>query len=154
MTVNFTVVEPTNESGVKYSEDVYPGGTQGAGMQIAITIHPTDVSFEWVESQEVPGPATNITGYFTSYPPDSLKHVPAGWVRILPGNKKYDHAAFSGFPSPWSAGGFEWVIPIEWRVVGSANAGTLPNRLQRFSISGATGTSTVSKLGQSVTRTP
>jgi len=150
----FTVVEPSSESAIKTSEDVFPAGTQGAGMRLEITIAPTDVSFENVESQEVPGPATSITGYFTSFPADSLKHVPAGWVQIAPGNKKFDHAAFSGFASPWSAGGFQWVIPIQWRVVGSANMGTLPNRIQTFSITNSSGTSTVSKLGQSVTRTP
>lgn len=154
VTVAFAVVEPSSESAIKTSEDSIPAGTQGAGMRLEITIAPTDVSFQNVESQEVPGPATSITGYFTSFPPDSLKHIPAGWVRIAPGNKKFDHAAFSGYPSPWSAGGFQWIIPIEWRVVGSASGGTLPNRIQAFSIANSSGTSTVSKLGQSVTRTP
>lgn len=153
-TVGFTVVEPTSESAVIQSEDTFAAGTQGAGMRLEITISPTDVSFERVESQEVPGPATNITGYFTNYPPNSLRHVTAGWVRIAPGNKKYDHAAFSGWPSPWSTGGFQWVIPIQWRVVGKTNIGTLPDRIQTFSIDDANGTSTVSKLGQSVTRSP
>ena len=59
---SFTVVEPASESAIKQSEDTYPAGTQGAGMQLEITISPTDVSFERVESQEVPGPATDITG--------------------------------------------------------------------------------------------
>lgn len=153
-TVAFTVVEPTSESAVKTSEDTFSAGTQGAGMWLRITIAPTDVSFQWVESREVPGPATSITGYFTNYPASSLAHVPAGWVSIAPGNTKTDHAAFSGFPPPWYAGGFEWIIPIEWRVIGKTNVGTLPNRTQTFSIAGTNGTSTVTKLGQSVTRTP
>lgn len=154
VSVAFTVVEPSSESAIKTSEDTFPAGTQGAGMRLEIAIAPTDVSFQNVESQEVPGPATSINGYFTSFPPDSLKHIPSGWVRIAPGNKKFDHAAFSGYPSPWSPGGFQWIIPIEWRVVGSASGGTLPNRIQAFSITNSSGTSTVSKLGQSVTRTP
>jgi hypothetical protein len=152
--VSFTVVEPSSESSIKTSEDSVPAGTQGAGMRLEITIAPTDVSFENVESQEVPGPATSITGYFTSFPPASLNHVPAGWIQIAPGNKKFDHAAFSGYPSPWSAGGFQWIIPIQWRVVGSSSGGTLPNRIQTFSIANSSGNSTVSKLGQAVTRTP
>ena len=123
-------------------------------MRLEITIAPTDVSFENVESQEVPGPASNITGYFTSYSTSSLVHVPAGWVPIGAGNKKHDHAAFSGWPPPWSVGGFQWIIPIEWRVIGGAYVGTLPNRIQTFAITNTVGTSSVSKLGQSVTRTP
>lgn len=155
----FTVVEPTSESAIKSSEDSFPAGTQGAGMRLEITISPTDVSFENVESQEVAGPASNITGYFTTVPAVDLAHTPTGWVQIAVGNKKYDHAAFSGIlpsgsPPSWSTGGFQWVIPIEWRVVGSAHLGTLPNRMQTFAITNAAGTSTVSKLGQSVTRTP
>lgn len=149
---NFSVVEPASESAIKQSEDNYPAGTQGAGMWLEITISPTDVSFERVESQEVPGPATDITGYFITHTPPA--HVTAGWVGIAPGNIKHDHAAFSGWPSPWSAGGFRWVIPIQWRVLGSANVGTLPNRIQTFSIADTNGTSTVTKLGQSVTRSP
>ena len=153
--VGFTVVEPTGETAVKSgSDDTFPSGVQGAGMRLEITIYPTDVSFDQVESQEVAGPATSITGYFINYSPVSLSHAPVGWVGILPGNKKYDHAAFSGWSAPWCVGSFQWVIPIQWRVVGSTNIGTLPNRIQTFSINGTSGNSTVAKLGQSVSRTP
>jgi hypothetical protein len=123
-------------------------------MILKITIAPTDVSFQNVESQEVSGPATSISGYFTDFAPASLAHVPAGWVPIGEGNAKFDHAQISGFPSPWRLGGFQWVIPIQWRVMGSVNSGTLPNRLQTFTIHDSTGNTTVSKLGVSVTRSP
>lgn len=153
--VNFTVVEPTSETAIIGSVDSFPPGVQGAGMQLVITVNPTDVSLANIELLEVPGPATNVTGYFTSYAGSSLNHVPnPNWIQLSSDNKWGDHAAFSYFPAPWSAGGFEWVIPVKWRVVGSTNAASLPNRHQTFSISGASGTSSVLKLGQSVTRTP
>ena len=161
----FTVVEPASESAVKttavtgFAEDTYPAGTQGAGMYIEVTVAPTDVSFENLQYLEVPGPASNVSGfiatYISSFPATDLSHHPnASWLSIQPGNKTYDHAAFSGFPSPWDAGGFEWNIPVQWRVGTSASVRTLPNRLQQFAITNTAGTSTVSKLGQTVTRSP
>jgi YD repeat-containing protein len=152
--ITYNVVEPVTESAIRFSTDNFPAGIQGAGMILKITIAPTDVSFQNVESQEVSGPATSISGYFTDFAPATLAHVPAGWVPIGEGNAKFDHAQISGFPSPWRLGGFQWVIPIQWRVMGSVNSGTLPNRLQTFTIHDSTGNTTVSKLGVSVTRSP
>ncbi len=156
-TVTYNVVEPASESAVKAIPDfTYPAGTQGAGMKLDITVHPTDVSFANVEMRELSGPATNISGYFTDFPPSDLAHSPKpDWIPLSAQNKWGDDAAFSGFPSPWSAGGFEWDIPVRWRVRTTVNEGVMPkNRLQTFSITGASGTSTVSKLGQSATRSP
>lgn len=158
--VTFTVVEPASETAVKDgADDTWPAGTQGAGMHLEITIHPDDVSFEYVESREVAGPASNITGYFTTHTPPA--HNPTGWIRIASGNHKWDHAAFWSWPpdlgnppTQWSTGGYDWDIPIQWRVVGKTKIGTLPNRLQTHRITAANGTSTVSKLGCSATRTP
>lgn len=154
--VTFNVVEPTSEIAAKKSEDTFPAGTQGAGMFLSpITVCPTDVSFANVEILEVPGPASLITGYFTNFPASTLAHLPnTNWIQLTANNQWTDHAAFSGFPSPWYAGSFQWDIPVQWRVVGKTSIGTLPNRLQTFSIAGTNGISTVTKLGQSVPRTP
>jgi hypothetical protein len=57
-------------------------------------------------------------------------------------------------PTQWSTGGYDWDIPIQWRVIGKTKVGTLPNELQTQRITGADGTSTESKLGCSATRTP
>ena len=153
---SFTVLEPASESAVIGSTNVYPAGTQGAGMHLdPITVAPTTVSFANVEVLEVPGPATSIYGYFTNYAATNLNHVPnPNWIQLNDLNQWADEAAFSGWPSPWKAGGFTWIIPVRWRVVGSTNAASLPNRTQVFSINGTNGNSTVSKLGQSVSRSP
>ncbi|MDX9794910.1 MAG: hypothetical protein RBU24_15495 [Kiritimatiellia bacterium] len=153
---SFNVVEPESETCVRMLEETFPSGVQGAGMLLEpITVSPTDVSFARVEMMELPGPASNVTGYFTNFPSASLAHSPnPDWVQLDEVNQLTDHASFSGCPPPWSVGGFQWDIPVRWRVVGSPNVKTLPNRLQKFSINGTNGNSTVSKLGKSVTRAP
>ena len=62
-------------------------------------------------------------------------------------------AAFYGWPSPWSQGSFQWIIPVQWRVVGTTDyIGTLPHsRTQTMEILDSFGTSSVSKLGQIAT---
>lgn len=154
--ITFTVVEPASQSatifGATYS---YPPGVQGAGMFLEVTVHPTNVSFEKVEIMEVPGPATSRTGFYTNFPAGCPMHTTnPNWVPLDPGNIWYDDAYFTGEPAPWSAGSFEWDIPVQWHVVGSVTVGSLPNVIQAFSISGTNGCSAVSKLGQSATRTP
>jgi hypothetical protein len=153
--VSFNVVEPASQTGAISSVLSFPAGTQGAGMILNVTVHPTDVSFLNVEILELPGPATNIFGYFATYPPAQLAHSPnPNWVRLSASNGLNDTASQSGHPPPWSLGGFLWDIPVRWRVVNTTTQGTLPNRVQTFQIANATGTTTVAKLGQSVTRSP
>ena len=151
-----SVKKPASESAIKDSNLVYTAGVQGAGMRLdPITVVPTNVSFANVECLEMPGPATNIWGYFTNYPPGFLNHSPStNWIQLNGFNAWADIADFQNHLSPWYAGGYEWDIPVRWRVVGSTNVGSLPNRLQICSIADTNGTSTVSKLGQSVTRSP
>ena len=124
-------------------------------MHLLITVGPTNVSFANVEMLEVPGPASSVTGYFTNYAAANLAHHPnPDWIQLNNLNQWGDSAAFYNWGKPWYAGGYQWVIPVQWRVVGTTNVGNLPNRLQVFSINGTNGSSTVSKLGQSVTRVP
>jgi hypothetical protein len=153
----FTIVEPQSESAIPpTSIDTFPAGTQGVGMHLEITVAPTDVCFDNVEMIELPGPASNITGYYTQFPASSLAHAPnPSWVTLSSDNKWLDHAAQSGYPSPWSKGAFDWDIPMRWRVVGKTNQKTgVPNRLQRREMLGTNGETKMSKLGQSTTRTP
>ena len=156
-TATFTVIAPSHETAVKSGPDyTFPQGSQGAGMNLRITVHPTTVSFRNIEIREVPGPATRIWGYFTQFREYDLAHRPVGWASILPGNVESadDQCELSNAPKPWSDGGFEWQIPIEWRFTSSTQAdGTLPNRVQTFTLQ-SDGTTTISKLGQTVTRSP
>ncbi len=151
--ITYTVVEPASESAIKLGDQTFPAGVQGAGMDLLITVAPTDVSFAKVEVREVPGPATNITGYFTTHTPPAHSPNPL-WITLSANNKWEDDAHFNNWPSPWTTGGWQWNIPVRWRVVGSTSDAALPNRLQVFSINNTAGSSTVTKLGQSATRSP
>ena len=150
----------------KASDIAYAAGTQGAGMKLDPTVGPADVSFYRIEWQEQPGPASSVTGYFVPRNVgDSLKHNPYnGWVGFGQDNKCacQDTAAFSGYPAPWTAGGFEWIIPNHFQIIGDSAGGSFGNGAlftnvtQAFSIEGApnAGRSTVTKAGASVTRAP
>ena len=141
-------------SSVTNSIDSFPAGTQGVGMYLTITVNPTYVSFYHVQALEVPGPASNITGYFTNFDPAVLAHEPTpDWITLSEINQWGDHAGFSEWGQPWSPGGFDYDIPVQWKIGGS-NTNNLPDRLQQHRITSSDGTSTVSKLGSSATRTP
>ena len=157
--VSFPVVEPSIISAIKLlPEYYYPPGEQGAGMQMELTIHPTDVSFNEVKTREVAGSATEIWGYFTKYSSEQLYHYPKPWVEINAENWITDEAYCSDCTPPWYPGGYKWVIPIEWQAPEGTYIGRLPdNAVQTFSISDTNGTTTVSKQfgnSVSVTRTP
>ncbi|MEQ8997202.1 MAG: DUF4157 domain-containing protein [Coleofasciculus sp. B1-GNL1-01] len=157
--VSMNVIEPNGITGTKTSEDTYPAGTQGAGMRLNFNFHPKKVSFGNAFIKEIPGPATNISGYFKPYPPASLYHHPnPNFVPIAQDNTLgtlRDHAAFSGHPAPWKKGGFKWDIPNHFRVKGEGGNGKkFTTVTQAFSISGSDGTSKVKKAGESVERTP
>ena len=148
-----TVVAPSGINGTKASDDSIASGTQGAGMRIDMVFTPLNVSFGYLQFLEQPGPATNITGYFTSYSASSLYHNPnPSWLNISASNGGIqDHAAFSGYPSPWTAGGWEWVIPNKYRLQGSGGGGIVfHNSTQTFQLEGApdAGRSTVTKFGE------
>jgi hypothetical protein len=151
----FKVVEPINATSIIESNDTYTAGEQGAGMHLLVTWHPTDVSFYRVQMLELPGPATNITGYFTNYPATNLWHFPnPNWILLTPQNNWKDHTECSGFPPPWIPGGFDRDIPIQWEIVGSTNIINFPHELSQKRITATDGTTTVTKLGSSTTRTP
>ena len=167
--VTFTVVKPSGVS-MTVADTNYPvmvPGRQGAGMHTDILITPTTVSFYNIQIEEIPGPASNMTGYFTDYltahPGADFSHHPYatgatnGWANVGQDNMVIgqDDASFSGYPAPWYAGGWDWVIPWFYRCRGTAGNGSLiVNVTQSFRILGTNGTSTVSKAGASVTRSP
>ena len=153
--VGFTVVEPASISAVKLlPEYAYPPGIQGAGMNMELTINPIDVSFNQVNIQEVSGPATEVWGYFINFSAEDLYHHAKPWVRINALNKWTDDVECR-CTGPWYPGGFKYVIPIEWQAPEGTYIGRLPdNAVQAVSISDTNGTTTITKFGLSVTRTP
>lgn len=161
-TKTMTVIEPTHLTGTKVKTLSFAKGTQGAGMQLRFKYHPLTVSFGNIEVMEVAGPATNISGYFLAKSAASLNHDPGvmNFTRIGQNNKDsaIDTASFNGYAKPWTDGGFEWVIPNNFRTVfeGGGNGKHFTDVTQAFKIDGPPddGRSTVTKAGQTVTRSP
>ena len=154
--LNYQVFAPSTETSIIRSTNSIPTGIEGAGMQLTVTWGPTNVSFTNVEIVELPAPAINVTGYFTNFSAASLRHVPnTNWTHLADFNVTSDDASISNFPSPWYPGGLSWSIPVQWKMIGGSITNNFPtNELQSFSITDTNGTTTVSKLGSSVTRTP
>ena len=159
----YNVWEPASETAVESCGTTVPipAGTQGVGMFLTTTVHPTDVSFARVQIKELPGPATSVTPYFQQFDPAIICHCGEGgpnpdFTTLDANNSAPDEAAFQEFPPPWTPtpASFEWIIPMRWKVVGSVNEASLPNRIQTFTVHDGTGRSTVSKLDRSCTRTP
>lgn len=155
--VTMEVVEPQSNTPKKIDEIAYPPGTMGAGMHMHFDYSPMSVSFSRVEAGEVSGPATNITGYFSTFDPADLWHDSGdGFFGIDVQNRLIatDTAAGSGLSGPYSDGGLHWVIPNRFRVSGEGGDGKIfGNVTQTFQIQ-ADGTFTVTKGNESVTRTP
>lgn len=156
--VTYNVVEPSTMTAVTQGQPyAFPAGVQGAGSDIMLTIHPTDVSFAHLEVCELPSLGVNVLGYFQDFPPSEYDHEPAPcWSSVFPQNERPDAMRLSGWPSPWRFGGFDWSIPTRWRIEGLpiSEAGIPGNVLQRFRILDTLGTTLVTKAGASVSRTP
>jgi hypothetical protein len=154
--ITMTAIPPKNIRMRKVSEDP-PGasGTANAGMMLRPRFMPANVNFGNVEWLEVPGPPSNLSGYFAAQVAagTNLNHVPnPNFLRIGPGLR--DHAAAFGFPPPYSAGAWDWSIPNRFRRAGTGDAGVeYVTTLQSFRMD-ATGSITVSKQGASVTKAP
>lgn len=151
------VLEPASITTHKIRELEYPAGEAGVGMKLHFDYHPMTVSFGNVEAGEVSGPASNITGYFSKFAPAALRHDSGdGFTHIDLDNRDtgIDTAGGSGFAKPWSEGGFDWVIPNRFRLIGDSEAGKVfTNMTQSFRIK-ANGEATVSKGAESATRKP
>jgi hypothetical protein len=155
--VMFEVRFPSRISMKKMKEDVIPPGVSGAGMLARVSFLPMSVSFSTTEWLEVPGPASGITGYFVAHTgkPYMYHHPNPHFVRIKKDNTfDFDHAAASGWPAPWSAGTFQWVIPNRLKRAGGGSPGQLAlDTVQHFEIA-ADGTFIVRKQGATVKRSP
>jgi hypothetical protein len=151
------VLEPSSITPRKLDEMSFPAGVAGAGMHLRFDYNPMTVSFGNVEAAEDSGPASNVTGYFSTYSAADLHHDSGDtFLRIGNDNRDtaIDEASASGDPAPWSAGGFDWIIPNRFRVVGEAGRGQIFTHVtQSFRIA-ANGGFTVSKGAESAFRMP
>ncbi len=154
--VTMTVIAPTSLAMTVDSREPIATGTAGACMITDVTVHPLNVSFGRTQWLEVPGPASNVTGYYTQFPASELDHHPN--PNYLPFNDDNsgltDHAATHTEPSPFSRGTFQWVIPNRYKIDGESDAQGrfFTNTTQYFYIT-ATGTVAVVKAGAFTIRT-
>lgn len=166
-TVAFTVLAPSGFSGDAPTADAIASG-QGAGMVLGVHMEPQTVAFNKLQWIEDVVPVSNKTGYF-----DGHGHNPTGhgvaqgagrWLTMGNNNSTTDHASFAGWPGPWrdtsaaaawSGGSYTWAISTKYRLGGSGSPVNFVTNDQVMTIDdGATGASTVSKFGQSTSRTP
>jgi hypothetical protein len=155
-TLTMKVVEPASTYAVKTSEIPFGAGTAGAaGMILDLYYYPKKVSFGSVEHKEVPGPATEIEGYFSQFAASELKHDPGDtFYDILENNELNgeDEAAGQYSNTPYEKGSYRWVIPNKFRVKGETGDGKQFTEVtQDFSIDAA-GTLKITKAGASVVR--
>ncbi len=158
--VTMTTIAPQSLSGKKDSEiTTFAAGTQGAGMNLTVTVLPTTVSFQALEIIEDVCSASALTGYFTTHAPPAHDAAHGAGVpsTIGPNNDVSDTADSSGQPSPWAKGSYKWAIPTRWRMAGTTASGTAFSATsnQVVTITDAKGTTVVTKLGAtSAARTP
>ncbi len=156
---SLNVLEPDSITGIKLSEMTFPNGTQGAGMILNFSFNPLKVSFGNAESREVSGPASAITGYYLKHGmPHDHNAGPIIFFRIGPDNKfaaARDRAAQAGYPAPWDAGSFHWLIPNKFRVITESGDGKEYTTVkQEFTMEGPSGKTKITKAGAEVERTP
>ena len=119
----FTVVAPDDLSMVVARNHAIPAGTAGACMITDVTVEPLNVNFGRTQWLEVPGPATNVSGYFNRFSAATIYHHPT--AHYLPFNDinsgLNDHASWHSVPAPYSFGTFEWVIPNRYKIDGESD---------------------------------
>jgi len=152
--VTMTTEVPSTLTGKKDSDLTFAEGTQGAGMELTVTVSPTTVSFQALELMEEICDASAISGYFTSHAPGPHDAAAGAgkWRQVGTKNDVSDTADSSGWPSPWSKGSYTWAIPANWRMKGAQTStafSTTNNQI--INITGTDGTTTVTKLGAKTT---
>jgi hypothetical protein len=148
--VTMTTEVPSTLSGKKDSDLTFAAGTQGAGMELTVTVSPTTVSFQALELMEGACNASAKSGYFSSHAPGPHDAAAGAgkWRQVGTDNDVSDTADSSGWPSPWSKGSYTWSIPASWRLKGAKTSTAFSaNNDQVVTITGTDGTTTVTKLG-------
>jgi hypothetical protein len=157
--LDIKVVEPSDITGVKKDDMEFPAGDAGVGMHLTFNYGPKNVSFGNMEEREISGPASNISGFFKKhFKPDLLKHNAAesfsrsGQDNVDTGT---DEASTHTNAKPFESGGFDLVIPNNFRVFADPDNGKKFTEVtQRFRMVDDTGKMTVEKAGASAERTP
>lgn len=152
----FTTVPPRGISLQRSSILPIPTGTLGAAMEADITVLPLNVNLGRTQWLEEPGPATNVSGYFTRFSAADLHHDPtADYLPVDDMNRGLvDEAAWRGGNPPFADGYHEWVIPNKYKIDGESDGQgrVFTNVTQSFFVT-ATGSFMVTKAGAYIFRT-
>lgn len=153
--VPMTVIAPDALSMTVNRNDAIPAGTAGACMITDVVVNPLNVNFGRTQWLEVPGPATNVSGYITQFAAATIFHHPNPDYLPFDDNNAglQDHASWHAVPAPFSFGTFEWVIPNRYKVDGETDAQgrIFTNTVQAFFMFPG-GTMMITKAGASVIR--
>jgi hypothetical protein len=149
------VIAPSSLTFKKTADNAFKNpisaSTQGAAMRCSLTVGPSSVCFSRVQWLEISRPATDVWGYFkTEAAADLVHHPNEDWLTWNMNNTGLnDTAGFWGRPIG-KAGGFTWVVPNHYRVVGTSDSTLFTTTYQVFKMT-KDGTSTVTKAGQATT---
>ena len=169
LTVDFTVFPPsgydqTHTCITSTFTNAYPPGFGGAAMKLNVYIAPTSVSFYRVQIMEVGENATNNTGFWAYdaspnyYSTNDLRHGTAdAWTTPLNSDNSLPNGDTCGTPAflpPWAGGGgMTWPIPAKWKVGNNGTTNDLSGWSNQVFFMDASGTVSITKFGQTVTRT-
>lgn len=153
-TKTMTVVAPTSIAMANIGSHSSLVGPGGACMKCSVTYNPLDVCLGATQWFEEPGPATNITGFFTKYDATAIlyHHPNPSYLTMGDDNKLegYDHAAWHTTSGPYSAGTFQWDIPTKYKVDGEDDsAGRVITTITQLFTMNAAGNLTITKGGAS-----
>jgi hypothetical protein len=115
------IVAPTSLKFVKNSNIFHTHGQANAGFRGNIFLQQPGVSYQNLEIQEGAFKGSG-TGYYASQ--NNMPHpASAAPVAVINGNQVNGmDTIYSGIqPPPWSAGKFEWNIPWQYRIIGTAD---------------------------------
>jgi hypothetical protein len=142
-----TIVAPTGLKFVKNSNVFHTNGLAVVGFRADVFLQSPGVSYQRLEIRE--GEFKSVAqGYFAR--DNGLTHPASGAaLGIANGNQMIGNDTISSgpHPAPWSNGKFEWNIPWQWRIVGTAAWTTFAyaNHVTEINAMGAV---TVAKLNE------
>jgi len=152
-TVTMKVIAPDSITYSDKKEMSFGKGQAGAGMTVKLTFLPLSVCFWGTQWRETAVDASGVEGWFKPIE-QTLKHKPASPRDIGSDNSgPGDKISYTATPPFKDKGKFTWDIPQQVSVKGASNWVDVKKFAQVTSIE-PDGTLTVSKNGESVTRSP
>lgn len=171
VSTSFSIIAPTGTRMERVNANTWhEEGVASAGMRLYYYLEPKNVSFHYVTFRENVAPATNVTGMFLRVAPDpwgtDRNQYPNGgaigdhqaWnAGLINGGDSTTGCRVNNWDTcatrnkPFDAGTYTWAIPTQYIYVVYAYTFGTP---QTFSVTiEANGTATVTKGGQTATKT-